>query len=125
MAFSRWLFWIAGVYGLVVLLPQYAMEQSIGAAHPPAITHPEFFYGFLGVAVAWQIAFLIIGTEPLRFRPMMLPAIVEKLSFAAAAITLFSAGRLSTDMLIAGLIDLLLGALFLVAWLCLRRVSIS
>ena len=76
MAFARWLFWIAGIYGLVVLVPQYFLEQKVGLDYPPAITHPEYFYGFLGVAIAWQVAFLIIGQDPQRFRPMMLPSVI-------------------------------------------------
>ena len=58
MKFSRWVFRIAGIYGLIVLVPQYFMEGRMGADYPPAITHPEYYYGFLGVGVAWQIAFL-------------------------------------------------------------------
>ena len=47
---------------------------------------------------------------------MMIPAIVEKGSFGIPAIVLFLGGRLSLPMLGAGLIDLLLGILFLVAF---------
>ena len=61
MKFSRWLFRIAGIYGLIVLVPQYFLESKIGEQTPPAITHPEYFYGFVGVGIAWQIAFLIIA----------------------------------------------------------------
>jgi hypothetical protein len=116
MLFARWLFWIAGIYGLVALLPQYFMEHKVGVDYPPAITHAEYFYGFLGIAVAWQIAFLIVGRDPLRFRPMMIPSALEKLSFAAAAIALYSQGRLPSVILAAGSVDLALGVLFLIAW---------
>jgi hypothetical protein len=116
MAFARWLFWIAGIYGLVVLLPQYLLEQKVGIDYPPAITHPEYFYGFVGVGVAWQVAFLVIGQDPLRFRPMMIPSVLEKLSFAGAAVTLYAQGRLPSVLLAAGLCDLAFGVLFLVAW---------
>jgi hypothetical protein len=120
MAFARWLFLVAGMWGLAVLIPHYFMEHSVGHHHPPPITHPEFFYGFVGVAIAWQIAFLIIGTDPLRFRPMMLPSAVEKLSFAAATIALYAAGRVPMAVVGAGLVDLLFGVFFLVAWWRLR-----
>jgi hypothetical protein len=117
--FARWVFAIAGVYGLLILPPHYFFEQAIGRAHPPPITHPEFFYGFLGVAIAWQVAFLVIALDPKRYRLMMVPAMIEKLSFAAAAIWLFAAGRLDDGMLVAGLIDLTLGLLFAAAfWRC-------
>jgi hypothetical protein len=116
MTFARWLFLISGIWGLAVLVPHYFMEQMVGDHHPPPITHPEFFYGFIGLGVAWQIAFLIIGSDPLRFRPMMLPSAFEKVSFAAATIALYSAGRVALPVLGAGLVDLLFGILFSIAW---------
>ncbi len=123
MKFSRWVFWIAGAYGLLALLPQYFMEQKFGTDFPPAINHAEFYYGFLGVAIAWQVAFLIIGSEPLRYRPLMLPAILEKFSFAAAVIVLFVQNRLPTLIFAAGMIDLIWGVLFFIAWWRLRSQS--
>jgi len=116
MTFARWLFLVSGVWGLAVLIPHYFMEQMVGHHVPPPITHPEFFYGFIGVGIAWQIAFLIIGSDPVRFRPMMLPSAVEKISFAAATVALYSADRVPVAVLGAGLVDLLFGVLFLVAW---------
>jgi hypothetical protein len=59
MKMARWIFGMAGVYGLVLLVPLYFLEDRIGQDAPPAITHPEFFYGFVGLGVAWQIAFYV------------------------------------------------------------------
>jgi hypothetical protein len=117
MVFAKRTFLIAGIYGLVVLLPMYFLEGRIGRDAPPPITHPEFFYGFLGVAVAWQAAFLVIARDPVRFRPLMLPAVLEKASFGLAAIALWLGGRLAASMLAVGLIDLALGVLFVVSFL--------
>jgi hypothetical protein len=117
MVFARRTFLIAGIYGLLVLVPMYFLEGRIGGDSPPPITHPEFFYGFVGVAVAWQAAFLVIARDPVRFRPLMLPAVLEKASFGLPAIALWLGGRLATSMLAAGLIDLALGVLFIVAYL--------
>ena len=64
MIWIRRLFWFAGIYGLAVLTPQYLMERRIGIDFPPEISHPEYFYGFVGVALAWQVAFLVIATDP-------------------------------------------------------------
>jgi hypothetical protein len=116
MKFARWTFLLAGIWGILVLLPQYFMESRIGADTPPAITHPEFFYGFIGVALAWQVAFIIISRDPARYRLLMLPSILEKLSFGGACIVLFATDRLGGQMLSAGLFDLVLGALFAVSW---------
>jgi hypothetical protein len=114
--FARIVFNAAGVYGVLVLVPQYFMEERIGRDFPPPINHPEHFYGFIGVALAWQILFFIIARDPVRLRPAMWPAILEKLSFGIAAIVLFAQGRIVPLLLGAGLIDLTLAALFFAAW---------
>jgi hypothetical protein len=116
MTFAKRTFLVAGVYGLIALLPMYFLEEKTGRDYPPAVTHPEYYYGFVGVAVAWQIAFLLMSRDPVRYRPMMVPAIVEKATFGIAAVVLFSLGRLSAPMLGAGIIDLVLGTLFAVSY---------
>ena len=117
MMFARRTFQIAGIYGLLALVPMYFLEGRIGRDIPPPITHPEYFYGFLGVAVAWQFAFLVISRDPVRFRPLMIPAVLEKASFGLAAVALWLGGRLPAPTLAFGLIDLALGVLFVVAYL--------
>lgn len=114
--FARWLFRLAGIYGLLVLLPQYLLEQRVGQDYPPAITHPEYFYGFIGVGISCQVAFLIIGMDPPRYRLLMIPAILEKASFGIAAIVLFSQQRIAGAVLVFGAVDLALGLLFCVAF---------
>ena len=116
MKFARIVFTVAGVYGLIVLLPQYFLIQKNGRDFPPAITHAEYYYGFIGVAVAWQIAFLVFAKNPVRYRPLMLPAIVEKAVFGIPACILYILGRLSVSLFAAGIIDLVLGLLFVVAY---------
>jgi hypothetical protein len=125
MRFARWVFRLAGLYGLIVLLPQYVMEERVGRDDPPAITHPEYFYGFVGVAVAWQVAFLVIARDPLRYRPLMVPAILEKAAFGIAVPVLFGLGRVSAAVLGFGLIDLLWGLLFVVAYGRVRAITPS
>jgi len=114
--FAKRVFLVAGIYGLIVLVPQYFLEARTGRDFPPPITHPEYYYGFIGVAVAWQIVFLLISRDPARYRPIMLVAIVEKASFGLPAMALYAGGRLSGQMLAAGIIDLVLGALFAMAY---------
>jgi hypothetical protein len=123
LTFARWTFRLAGIYGLLVLLPQYFLEGQIGRTDPPPVTHPEFFYGFVGVAIAWQLAFLIIGQDPARYRPLMLAAIVEKATFSLATFILFAQERISTNMLVAGSIDFGLGVLFAIAWFRMRAIA--
>ncbi|HEX5732076.1 MAG TPA: hypothetical protein VF131_04495 [Blastocatellia bacterium] len=116
MRFAKLVFLIAGIYGLVVMLPQYFLEEKTGRDFPPPITHPEYYYGFIGVVVAWQVLFLFLARDPARYRVMMIPAILEKASFAIAVIVLFSQGRVAPVMLGFAMIDLVLGALFVVAY---------
>ena len=116
MKFARYVFYIAGIYGLLALVPQYFMEAKNNADFPPAITHPEYFYGFVGVALAFQIVFLIIARNPEKYRAMIVPSIIEKFSFAIAVIVLYLQNRLAPMMLSAGLIDLSLGVLFIAAY---------
>lgn len=114
--FARRVFLIAGIYGLIVMLPQYFMEARIGADYPPPITHPEYFYGFVGIVIAWQIAFLTIARDVVRFRPLMPAAILEKAVFAAAVPVLFLQDRVAAAALVFALIDVVLGALFIIAY---------
>lgn len=117
MRFARYSFLVAGIYGILVLLPQYFLEDKIGTDTPPAITHPEFFYGFIGVALAFQLVFLVISKDPVKYRLLMLPSVVEKFSFAIATAVLYSNGRLAASMFAAGMIDLVLGVLFIVSYI--------
>lgn len=112
MTFARRVFRIAGAYGVLALLPQYFLEARLGRDLPPPITHPEHFYGFIGVALAWQVVFFVVAGDPVRYRPLMPVAILEKLAFGVAAVVLFAQGRLVLPVLGAGLIDLVLAALF-------------
>ena len=114
--FARRVFLVAGIYGLIVMLPQYFLEQRIGRDSPPAITHPEYFYGFIGVVVAWQLCFLAIARDPVRLRPVMPAAIVEKLVFAVPSAVLYAQGRLAATVLPFAAIDLVLGTLFYISY---------
>jgi hypothetical protein len=121
MKFARWVFLAAGLYGLAVLLPMYFMEARINAQMPPAISHPEFYYGFVGVGVAWQLVFLQISRNPLGLHRVMLAGVVEKLSFGLAAFALAAQGRLHGQLLAGAAIDLLLAGLFVLAYLGVRK----
>jgi len=116
MKFARIVFWIAGIWGFLILTPLYFIFDLIGRNDPPPITHPGFFYGFVGVALAWQVAFIVIATDPARFRPFMIPSVLEKVSWGATVIVLVLQGRMHrSDLVFAGT-DLLLGVLFVIAY---------
>jgi hypothetical protein len=117
MRFAKVVFWIAGIWGLLVMTPLYFMFDLISRKDPPPINHPGFYYGFVGLGFAWQLAFLVIAQDPIRFRPMMLPSIVEKFTYAIAVVVLVIQGRMhASDLVFAGT-DGLLGLLFIAAYL--------
>jgi hypothetical protein len=116
MKFSKTVFWIAGIWGLALITPLYFLFDKIGQRDPPPITHPGFFYGFVGCALAWQVAFCFIATDPVRYRPLMIPSVLEKATFAIALATLFSQGRTHPLDLMFAATDGLLGLLFLIAY---------
>lgn len=116
MRFAKIAYTVAGVYGLLALLPQYFLEEKTGRDYPPAITHPEYYYGFIGVAVAWQVLFLLLARDPVRYRLMMIPTVLEKASFGIPVLILFMMNRVGPLMLGAGIIDLLLGTLFAISY---------
>jgi hypothetical protein len=117
MKFAKIVFWCAGIWGILVLTPLYFMFDIIGRQDPPPITHPAFYYGFIGVGLAWQVAFLIVATNPGRFRPLMLAAMIEKFSYGTTLVILYLQHRLHASDLTFGAVDLLFGVLFVYAFL--------
>ena len=117
MTFARWVYRVAGIYGILCLAPFLFLEEKIGRDYPPAITHPEHYYGFVGVGLAWQLAFLIIAADPVRYRPLMTATLIEKGLFGIATLVLFAQRRIPGLVLALGITDLVLGMLFLIAYL--------
>jgi hypothetical protein len=122
MTLARRVFLIAGTYGVLTMAPMYFMESRIGRDFPPPITHPEHFYGFVGVTLVWQLLFFLVAGDPVRFRPIMLASVLEKVSFGAAAVVLFFQARATMGLLAFGLVDLLLAVFFLLAYRATPRL---
>ena len=116
MRLAKIIFIGAGIWGIAVLPPLYFLRDITGRPYPPPIDYPHFFYGFISVALAWQIAFLVIGSNPARFRPLMIPAIVEKLGYVVTVAVLYSQGRISQTDASTAVPDFLLGVLFVTAF---------
>jgi len=117
MKFARITFYIAFVWGLLILTPLFFMFNVISEKDPPPITHPAFYYGFLSAGLAFQFVFLVIAGDPVRYRLIMLPSILEKLAYAASLTVLFLEHRLHSQDLAFGGIDGLFGVLFVIAFL--------
>ncbi|WP_225206304.1 hypothetical protein [Novosphingobium huizhouense] len=97
----------AAIWGFVVLPPLYLVPLPAQGA--------ETYLGFVGCALVFQAVFWIIGGDPLRYRALILPAVFEKLVFGVPALVLFGQGRVLPLVAFFAAVDLVLGALFLVA----------
>ena len=117
MRFAKWVFLVAGVSGVIAIAPTYFLEEHFNRDHPPPVNHPEFFYGFFGVTLAWQFMFVVIGSDPLRFRRAMLPSILEKASFSIAIPVLVARERVAAVWLTFAGMDAMWLVLFLIAYL--------
>ena len=115
MRFARFVFIGAGIWGIGVLMPFYWLFDVTGRSYAPPTDYPHFFYGFLSAALAWQIAFLVIGSNPVRFRPLMIPSILEKLGYVGKLAVLHWTARIPATDAQAAVPDLLLAILFMVA----------
>jgi hypothetical protein len=93
MRFAKWVFRLAGVWGILILVPPLFLERQTGQDYPPPVNHPEYYYAFFGVALAWQVMFLVIGSDPVRYRPAMLPSMLEKVGFVVAMPVLYALDR--------------------------------
>lgn len=116
MTFAKAVFIGAGIWGLAVLAPLYALVDVAGRRYPPPEEYPHFFYGFLSVAMAWQVAFLVIGSNPIRYRGLMLPAILEKLGYAFGTTALYLQGRVPAVDAQSAVPDVMLAVLFATAF---------
>lgn len=116
MKFAKWVYRIAGIYGLLVLAPLLFLERVVSQTSPPTITHPEYYYGFAITGVAWQVAFLVISSDPQRFRPLMPVTWLEK-TWGLIAIMLYIENRISLQVLTLGLMDLMFAAFFVSAYI--------
>jgi hypothetical protein len=120
MRFAKYVFIGAGIWGLAVLPPFYWLVDITGRRYVAPTQYPQFFYGFMSITLAWQVAFLLIGSDPPRFRPLMLPSILEKFGYVVTLAVLYSQGRISTTDAQALVPDLILGVLFIAAFVKTR-----
>lgn len=116
MKFTKIVFGIAGAWGVLALTPLYFMFDTIGRQDPPVLTHPQFYFGFLGVTLAWQSVFFVIATNPARFRPMIIPSLIEKLTFVGAITVLYLQRRMTPSETMSAFPDAILAVLFMIAF---------
>ena len=123
MKFAKVVFIGAGIWGIVVLTPFYWLVDITGRHYTQPTDSPQFFWGFFSVALAWQVAFLVIGSSPARFRPLMIPSMLEKVLYIITIARLHSQARISTVDAQAAVPDLVIGLLFIVAFVKTRAAD--
>jgi hypothetical protein len=115
--FARVVFTIAGIWGILIMTPLYFTLDAINRAYPPPITHPDLYYGFIDVTLAWQIAFLMIARNPVRYRTIMLAGVLEKGLYVTTMMALCLYGHLLPAQAALVIVpDGTLGLLFLAAF---------
>jgi hypothetical protein len=117
MGLAKWVFLLAGITGVLMVIPPYFLEEQFGRDNPPPVNHPEFYYGFFGVTLSWQFMFLVIGSDPKRFRTAMLPSMLEKAGFAIAIPILYALERVSVTWVGFASMDAAWLVLFILAYL--------
>ena len=120
MRFARIVYALAGIYGIAVLVPGLFAESAGLLAVP--IAQPEFYYGFHGTALVWQLVFLLIAADPQRWRALMPFTFLEKIAFFVPILCLWSDDRVQAPSgpFVGGMIDGLLLLLFIIAWIVTR-----
>jgi len=116
MRFARSVFMLAGVWGITVLTPLFFLVDVTGRPYPAPTDYPHFYYGFLVVAMAWQVAFLVIGSDPVRYRLLMIPAFIEKAGYVITTTVLYTQGRIPAADANTAIPDSLLLVVFVVAF---------
>lgn len=117
MKFAKIVYLVAGCWSILALTPLFFLRARLGELDPPVITHPDYYYGFLSVGLSWAIVFFLISGAPQRFRPIMIATMVEKFAYGFFSFALFLGGQETSGKVSFGLIDLLFGLLFLIAFL--------
>jgi len=119
MRFARWVYTLAGIYGVIVIAPMYFLEPVFNAQGQP-LTHPEHFYGFVGITLAFQFVFLMTGRDPMRYRPLTPVYLFEKISFPAAVWPLYLAHRTPGVVTVFATIDIFWAVMFAASWFATR-----
>lgn len=110
-ASARKVFLAACGWGALTLLPLPFLRGAIEASRP--LEHLEYFYGFIGVCLAFQLVFWLVAGDPHRYRPLMPCCALEKAAFAVPVAVLVGTGQADPALLLFAGVDTLLMVLFL------------
>ena len=116
MKLAKWIFLIAGIFGLVTTIPLVFAEKMM------SVQQPEFYYGFVFLDICLQVVYIIISTSPIRFRLMMIPAFLAKASGTIALTWLCLIGQVSLQWIAIGAVDGVFAILFLIGFFSTPKV---
>lgn len=119
MTYARWVFTLGGLWGVLLIGPLFFLEGVLAKAGGP-FSHPDTYYGFIASTFAWQLAYLVIGRNPAAYRPFMLLGALGKVIYFAANWALYAGGRIPIAVPLIATPDIVLAALFVVAWVRTR-----
>jgi hypothetical protein len=119
VSFARGVFRIAGLYGIIILSPMLLLERQMA----PGAIHPVFFYAWVSTGLAWQILFIVLSMNPVRYRPMILVCVLQKMTAVIAIPWLYGMRRVGGMWLGAAASDLVFAVLFLSAYRAMRTLT--
>jgi hypothetical protein len=93
MRVIKTIFLLAGISGILLTAPAFFLEQWAGGFNPPPVNHPEYYYGLVGIVLVFQLFYLLIATDPVCYRPVMLLGALGKGWFAVTVVVLVVMGR--------------------------------
>ena len=106
MKFAKIVFWIAGALGLVASVGLYFQPGS------------HAYYGLIAGVLSWQVVFFLIAWDPQRYRPVMIPAMLEKLIWVVTWAYFHLRGQVTATEFASNAIPHgLLGVFFVIAYL--------
>ena len=124
MRFAKVVFVGGGIWGFAIVTPLYVLRHTVMQQHPSLATDPEFFYAFLAVTMAWQLAFVTIGLDPVGLRKLMIPAMVEKFGYVLTMVLLWLRGQAPGSEALLAIPDCALGLLFMAAFAKVYAVNV-
>ncbi len=113
--FARRVYIVAAVYGFLAVPAIYFTD----APDP----HRLLYFAFAGIALVFQGVFLVIARDPVRYAAFLPLTVFEKISFGSPALAFWLRGQAANDMALGGAVDLVFAAIFIAAWLKMRKAA--
>lgn len=116
MTFAKRVFTWATAFGLLMILPLFLAPGLFVRLTGQPIHDAAWFYGFAEVALGFQAIYLLIGRDPVRYRPLMPVCALAKFGFGVTVWSLVALGRTSATLGLAATPDMIWAGLFLAAY---------